>query len=72
MEQKFNRHEFFQTVARGGFMAGLLGVGAMALHGKREVSECFNHNYCSSCWAFSGCSLPEKKVDAQPKETFHE
>jgi hypothetical protein len=59
--QQVSRHEFLQTLARGGIFVGLVGVGAAALHGRREVSECFNHNYCSSCWAFSGCSLPEKK-----------
>ena len=61
MDPKFSRHEFIQSVGRGGFLAGLAGVGAAALHGTKEVSECFNHNYCSSCWAFSGCALPEKK-----------
>lgn len=72
MDPKFSRHEFFQSVARGGIMAGLLGVGAAALHGTKDVSECFNHNYCSSCWAFNGCSLPEKKTDAQSEERSHE
>lgn len=55
-------------------MAGIVGVGAAALHGTREVSECFQHNYCSSCWAFDGCGLPEKIADAQPvkaKEISH-
>lgn len=61
MEAKFSRHEFLQSLGRGGLIAGLLGVGAAALHGEREVSECFNHNYCAECWAFKGCTLPEKK-----------
>jgi len=61
MDKQFNRHEFFQSVVRGGLMAGLLGVGAAALNGTKKVSECFNNNYCSSCWAFDGCRLPEKK-----------
>ncbi len=74
MDKQLNRHEFFQSVARGGIMAGIVGVGAAALHGTREVSECFQHNYCSSCWAFDGCGLPEKIADAQPvkaKEISH-
>lgn len=61
MHKQLDRHEFFQSVARGGILAGLAGVGAMALSGTKKVSECFNHNYCSSCWAFDGCGLPEKK-----------
>ncbi len=59
--QQVSRHEFLQRLGRGGLVASLVGVGAAALHGKKDVSECFNHNYCSSCWAFNGCSLPEKK-----------
>ena len=61
MGRPINRHEFIESVTRGGLIAGLLGVGAAALHGTREVSECFNHNYCDSCFAFQGCSLPQKK-----------
>jgi hypothetical protein len=61
MDPQVSRNEFLQTLGRRGMLAGLLGVGAAALHGQREVSECFNHNYCSSCWAFTGCNLPEKK-----------
>lgn len=60
-EVQITRTEFFDRLARRGMIAGLMGVGAAALHGQRAVSECFNHNYCSSCWAFSGCTLPEKK-----------
>ena len=61
MDELQSRHEFLQQLGRAGLMAGLLGVSAAALHGRREVSECFNHNYCNTCWAFNGCSLPEKK-----------
>ena len=61
MDPQVSRHEFLQKLGRGSMIAGLAGFAAAALHGKREVSECFNHNYCSSCWAFSGCNLPEKK-----------
>ena len=61
MAPKLSRHEFIERLARGGFMVSIMGVGAAALHGTREVSECFNHNYCDSCWAFNGCELPEKK-----------
>jgi len=59
--QQVSRNEFLQALGRRGMLAGLLGVGAAALHGQKAVSECFNHNYCSSCWAFTGCNLPEKK-----------
>lgn len=65
MDPQVDRSEFLQVIARRGMLAGLFGIGAAALHGQRAVSECFNNNYCSSCWAFNGCSLPEKKEDAQ-------
>ena len=68
MDKRLNRYEFFQSAARGGFLAGLAGIGAMALSGTKKVSECFNHNYCSSCWAFDGCALPEKKTEEKPHE----
>lgn len=61
MSEKLDRQEFFARLSRGGLMAGLFSVGAMAVHGSREVSECFNHNYCDSCWAYDGCGLPERK-----------
>jgi len=59
--QRLNRQEFLQSITRGGLMAGLTGVAVAAVHGTREVSECFNHNYCDTCWSFDGCGLPEKK-----------
>lgn len=61
MEPQISRSEFLQSVGRGGMLLGLAGVGAAALHGKRTVSECFHENHCTTCWAFSGCHLPEKK-----------
>ena len=61
MKPRLNRHEFLVNVGRGGLLAGLFGVGVMALRGEKDVSECFNHNYCDSCWAYGGCALPEKK-----------
>lgn len=61
MTPEVSRHDFIHSLVRQGVLAGLLGVGIAALHGKKSVSECFNHNYCSSCWAYTGCSLPEKK-----------
>lgn len=61
MEELQSRHEFLQHIGRAGILAGLAGVSVAALHGRREVSECFNHNYCDTCWAFNGCALPEKK-----------
>jgi len=64
MDQPVSRHEFFQTLVRGSMIAGLFGVGVAAVRGHKAVSECFNNNYCSSCWAYNGCSLPEKKETA--------
>lgn len=64
-QQPLSRNEFMQSLTRGGLIAGLVGLGAAALHGERAVSECFNENYCESCWAFKGCELPEKKENAQ-------
>lgn len=61
MERPVSRSEFLQKLGRTGMLAGLFGVGASALHGTRAVEDCFNHNYCDSCWAFTGCTLPEKK-----------
>ncbi|GMW02419.1 MAG: hypothetical protein AMXMBFR84_35550 [Candidatus Hydrogenedentota bacterium] len=61
MDQQSSRHEFLQLIGRGGLLAGLTGIGMAALHGRKDVSECFNHNHCAECWAFNGCSLPEKK-----------
>ncbi|MBI2433510.1 MAG: hypothetical protein HYV26_11630 [Candidatus Hydrogenedentes bacterium] len=65
MEKLLSRHEFLHDLGRAGLLAGLAGAGAAALHGRRDVSECFNHNYCDSCWAYNGCSLPEKQDLAQ-------
>ena len=61
MDPQVSRHEFLKSLGRGGFIAGLGAVAAAALHGKREVSECFQNNHCASCWAYTGCGLPEKK-----------
>lgn len=61
MSKLVNRLEFLRSLGRGSLMLGLAAVGAGALHGKKDVSECFNHNYCSSCWAHTGCTLPEKQ-----------
>lgn len=70
MAPLLNRSEFIQSLGRSGLMLGLFAVGAAAAHGEREVSECFNHNYCDSCWTFKGCTLPEKKEakDERPSE----
>ena len=61
MEYLPSRAEFLLELKRAGLLASLAGVSAAALHGQREVSECFSHNHCETCWSFSGCSLPEKK-----------
>jgi hypothetical protein len=60
MGQTLSRSEFLGWIARGGFLAGLAGVGVAALHGSKTVEECFNENHCAACWAYSGCALPEK------------
>lgn len=65
MQQRFNRSEFLGWVVRGGFLAGLFGLGVAALEGKKTVEECFNENHCASCWAYTGCGLPEKKEVVQ-------
>lgn len=61
MDPQLSRHEFLHSLGRGSMIVGLAGVAAAALHGKREVSECFNDTHCATCWAFNGCGLPEKK-----------
>jgi hypothetical protein len=61
MDPQVSRSDFLQSLGRGSLVAGLAGLGAAALHGKKSVSECFNENYCASCWAYVGCGLPEKK-----------
>lgn len=64
MRQRVNRAEFLGWVIRGGFLAGLLGLGAAALHGKKSVSECFNEQHCASCWAYIDCERPDKREAA--------
>ncbi|MFA6239306.1 MAG: hypothetical protein WC655_00165 [Candidatus Hydrogenedentales bacterium] len=59
--RQVSRYEFMQNLGRGGMLAGMLGVALAALHGTKEVSECIGENHCASCWAYGGCSLPEKK-----------
>ncbi len=61
MDKPVSRHDFLQTLGRQGMLVGLAGVGLAAVHGQKDVSECFNHNYCTDCWEFRGCTLPEKK-----------
>lgn len=61
MNESLSRSEFLQALGRKGMFTGLVGVGIAALHGTKDVSECFNHNLCASCHVYGGCSLPEKK-----------
>ncbi|MBI5093730.1 MAG: hypothetical protein HZB26_14960 [Candidatus Hydrogenedentes bacterium] len=61
MASPVSRHEFLESLFRRSMIAGLFGVGIAAVRGKKTVSECFNENYCASCWAYDGCALPEKK-----------
>lgn len=69
MNKHVSRHEFLQDLGRKGMLLGLAGVGVAAIHGTKEVSECFNHNYCDSCWSFKGCELPEKKEAKNEQDT---
>jgi hypothetical protein len=62
-DKSVTRSEFLNSVGRKGMFLGLTGIGAGALHGTREVSDCFNHNYCDSCWDYKGCTLPEREED---------
>lgn len=61
MDKQVSRHEFLQKVGRNGMLLALGGVGTAAAHGSKTVEECFDHNYCDSCFSFKGCELPEKK-----------
>ena len=65
MDNEVSRHDFLQSVGRKGMLLALGVVGTAAVHGTKTVAECFNHNYCDSCFTFKGCTLPEKKeIDA--------
>jgi hypothetical protein len=61
MDKPVSRQEFLHSLGRQGMLLGLAGVGYAAVDGTREVSDCFNHNYCTDCWEYGGCTLPEKK-----------
>ena len=61
MDKPVSRQEFLQKMGRNGMLLALGGVGTAAVHGPKTVEECFNHNYCDSCFSFKGCTLPEKK-----------
>jgi hypothetical protein len=61
MDKEVSRYDFLQNVGRKGMLLALGGVGTAAMHGTKTVAECFDHNYCDSCFSFKGCTLPEKK-----------
>lgn len=61
MQNEVSRHDFLQDLGRKGMLLALGGIGTAAVHGAKTVEECFNHNYCDSCFSFKGCELPEKK-----------
>jgi hypothetical protein len=61
MSQPIDRLEFLKRLGRHGMLVGLGGVGAAALHGTRDPSECFNENYCSSCNVHTDCTLPQRQ-----------
>ena len=66
-DDSLSRSEFINSLGRKGMMISLTGIGAAALHGSREVSDCFNHNYCDSCWDYKGCTLPEREEDVHER-----
>lgn len=72
MSKLLSRIDFLRNLGRGGLLLSLGGIGAAALHGTKDPSECFNHNYCSSCFSFSGCSLPEKIEVTETNEVTYE
>ncbi len=61
MYKPVDRLEFLKSTGRAGAMLAMGGLGIAAVHGSRTVKECFNHNYCASCWSYTGCELPERK-----------
>lgn len=61
MDSEVSRQEFLQKLGRNSMLLALGAVGTAAMHGQKTVEECFNHNYCDSCFSFKGCELPEKK-----------
>lgn len=61
MDNEVSRQEFLQKVGRNSMLIAMGVVGTAAIHGSKTVEECFNHNYCDSCFSFKGCTLPEKK-----------
>lgn len=60
-EKLVSRHDFLQNLGRKGMLLTLGLVGTAAVHGTKTVEECFDHNYCDSCFSFKGCTLPEKQ-----------
>ncbi|MCL4217362.1 MAG: hypothetical protein KJ052_10220 [Candidatus Hydrogenedentes bacterium] len=61
MTVPISRHDFLNNLARGGLLLGLAGVGAAALHGAKDPSECINTGYCAACNVHETCTLPERK-----------
>jgi hypothetical protein len=68
MTQPIGRHDFLTGLARGSLLLGLGVVGAAALHGSRDPSECMNTGACSSCNVYKTCALPERKKDRDGNE----
>ena len=61
MYKPVDRLEFLKSTGRAGAMLAMGGLSIAAARGSRTVEECFNHNYCASCWSYTGCELPERK-----------
>lgn len=58
--ESMDRQEFLHSLTRKGMLLGMIGLSIPVLHGSKDPSECFDHNYCSECLAYRGCGLPEK------------
>ena len=58
---QIHRNEFLRSLGRTGMMLGMGGLGIAALRGSKDPSECFNHNYCNSCFVHSACTLPQRE-----------
>jgi hypothetical protein len=63
-----DRLEFLKSMGRAGMMIGMGGLGIAAVRGSRTVKECFNHNYCASCWVYHGCELPKRNEASNERD----
>lgn len=69
MSEPVNRYEFLRSLGRGGLLLGLAGLGAGALHGTKDPSECIDTGNCTACRIQRACTLPEKRSVKDDDET---